>query len=721
MHRRACTSSQERQSKGGCCIAATRLGQTDQNTQGSPLRCRCHRVVRITHTWLARRGAWLLAALFLIYAAQLTFHLIPEPAGELVTKWSPLVIFPAAALLCGVHGLRSGRERAAWLLLGLGLLLWGLGIAYFTIVQWDLKVVPTPSPADGFWLAVYPPWYAGLILLFRARIGVVGWRVTVDGLIGALGMGAIAAAIVFDAVLHSAAGSTAAVITNLAYPVGDLLLLSLVVGVIVVGGRRMVGTFGWIAAGMCAFAVADSIYLYQSAIGSYTAGTPLEAGWAASAVLIAVAASRPVSAPLRRGEERASSIAGPVGFGLAGLGLLIFDHFQRTNLLALALASLCVLAVLARLGVTFRDNNRMLSASRHEAKTDALTELGNRRALLNDLAHELATPTHLGATMLILYDLNGFKQYNDTYGHPAGDALLARLGARQAAALAGSGAAYRMGGDEFCVLAPAENHDGGAELIARTTAALTEWGDGFTIDCSFGAVVLGEECSTVEEALSVADRRMYQNKRSGRISAGRQAADVLRRALAEHHPDLEGHLDGVTELAVTAAGALGLDPTELEHIRLVAQLHDIGKVAIPHEIINKPGALDDAEWAFMKGHTLIGERIVLAAPALAPVAGSVRSSHERTDGAGYPDGLIGEDIPLASRIVFVADSFQAMMSDRPYRSAMTFEAAIAELHRCSGSQFDPRVVKAFVKVLTESRGAYCQRPDPIARMPGKVA
>jgi two-component system cell cycle response regulator len=472
----------------------------------------------------------------------------------------------------------------------------------------------------------------------------------VDGLIGALGMGAIAAAIVFEAVLHNVEGSAAAVITNLAYPVGDLLLLSLVVGVMVVGGRRMVGTFGWIAAGMCAFAVADSIYLYQAAVGSYTAGTPLEAGWAASAVLIAVAASRPVSSSVRQGKERSPSIAGPVGFGLAGLGLLIVDHFQRTNLLALALASLCVLAVLARLGATFRDNVRMLSASRHEAKTDALTGLGNRRALVNDLALALAAPKHSGATMLILFDLNGFKQYNDTYGHPAGDALLARLGARQAAALPKSGAAYRMGGDEFCVLSPIENHDAGAELVARTTAALAEWGEGFTIDCSFGAVVLREDCSTVEEALTLADRRMYENKRSGRISAGRQATDVLLRALAEHHPDLEGHLDGVTELAVTAARELGLDPTAVEHVRPVAQLHDIGKVAIPSEIINKRGALDDAEWAFMKGHTLIGERILLAAPALASVAEAVRSSHERTEGLATPTALSARKSrsPLAS-------------------------------------------------------------------------
>jgi two-component system, cell cycle response regulator len=679
-------------------------------------------VARITCSWVARRGVWLLAALLLPYVVQLTAGVIPNPLGEVVTKWSPLVIFPAAAMLCGAHGLRRDGERAAWLLLAFGLLLWGFGITYFTIFQWDLTVIPTPSPADGFWLAVYPPWYAGVYLLFRARVGAVGWRVGVDGLIGALGMGAVAAAIVFDAVLHNVAGSTAAVITNLAYPVGDLLLLSLVMGVAIVGGRRIVGTFGWIAAGMCAFAVADSIYLYQSAVGSYNAGTPLEAGWAVSAMLIAVGASRPVSALLRREQQRVPSIAGPLAFGLAGLGLLIVDHFQRTNLLALALASLCVLAVLARLGVTFRDNVRMLSASRHEAKTDALTGIGNRRALVNDLEDALAAPQQSGPTMLILFDLNGFKQYNDAYGHPAGDALLARLGARQAAAVTeGGGAAYRMGGDEFCVLSPIEPHDGGSDLITRTTAALAEWGDGFSIDCSFGAVVLGEDCSTVEQALTVADRRMYEHKRSGRTSAGRQATDVLLRALAEHHPDLADHLDGVTELAVAAARKLALDPAAVEHIRLVAQLHDIGKVAIPNEIINKPGPLDDAEWAFMKGHTLIGERILLGAPALTQVAGAVRSSHERIDGGGYPDGLVGEEIPLASRVVFVADSFQAMMSQRSYRNAMAFDAAIEELRRCSGSQFDPGVVNTFVEVLTERQVTDCCGPDSAALIPSSAA
>jgi two-component system cell cycle response regulator len=658
-------------------------------------------VVQGSLTWLARRGIRPLAALVLLYTAQLTFHPIPASAGELVAKWCPLVIFPLAAVVCGLNACARRRERAAWMLIGLGLLLWGFGIAYFTIFQWDLTVVPTPSPADAFWLAVYLPWYAGLIMLFRARMGKIDWRLAMDGVIGALGMAAIAAAVVFDAVLHSAEGSPVAVLTNLTYPVCDMLLLSLVVGVIVVGGRRIAATFGWIGAGLCLFAVADCIYLYQSATGSYTSGTPLEAGWAVSAVLIAAAASRPVPSALRGAHERPPTIAAPIGFGLAGLVLLIMDHFDRTNGLALILASLSVLAVLARLAVTFRDYVKMLSASQHEAETDALTGLGNRRALLTDLERELADPEHARATMLILFDLNGFKHYNDTYGHPAGDALLSRLGMRLHNSVAGGGSAHRMGGDEFCVISPLDRPGAGADLISRTTAALAERGEGFTIDCSYGAVVLPEEGATIEEALGVADRRMYLDKRSGRVSAGRQATDALVQALAERHPELEGHLEGVTQLAVAVGRELGLDRSDVEHIRLAAQLHDIGKVAIPDEILNKPDALDEAEWAFMKRHTLIGERILLEAPALAPVAQLVRSSHERADGGGYPDGLAGDEIPLASRIVAVADSFDAMTSNRPYRGAMAVDAAIEELRACSGSQFDEHVVETFVTVLAK--------------------
>jgi HD-GYP domain-containing protein (c-di-GMP phosphodiesterase class II) len=192
---------------------------------------------------------------------------------------------------------------------------------------------------------------------------------------------------------------------------------------------------------------------------------------------------------------------------------------------------------------------------------------------------------------------------------------------------------------------------------------------------------------------------MYAQKNSGRISASKQSKDVLLRALAERYPDLGDHLDGVTEQAAEVAAMLGVSEQDREVLCQAAELHDVGKVAIPEAILLKPGPLDEPEWEFMRTHTIIGERIVAAAPALAQVARLVRSSHERWDGRGYPDGLAGEDIPLGARIIAACDAFDAMVTDRPYCAARNFEEAIAELQRCSGTQFDPAVVTAFIDVL----------------------
>jgi len=167
----------------------------------------------------------------------------------------------------------------------------------------------------------------------------------------------------------------------------------------------------------------------------------------------------------------------------------------------------------------------------------------------------------------------------------------------------------------------------------------------------------------------------------------------------ERHPDLEAHLQGVARLAVGVGRRLGLDDEALEQLRLAAELHDIGKVAIPDAIIGKPGALDEDEWTFIRRHTVIGERIVAAAPSLGAVAGLVRASHERWDGGGYPDGLAGEAIPVGARIVAVCDAYDAMRADRPYARARTAADAAAELRRCAGTQFDPAVVEAFVAEL----------------------
>jgi diguanylate cyclase (GGDEF)-like protein len=323
-----------------------------------------------------------------------------------------------------------------------------------------------------------------------------------------------------------------------------------------------------------------------------------------------------------------------------------------------------------------------------------LTGLGNRRALLADL--EAAQPgSATEHVLLALFDLDGFKQYNDSFGHAAGDSLLARLGDRLATAIAERGTAYRIGGDEFCIVASVDAPS--ADALGNLAAtALCESGEGFTIGCSYGLALLPGDTTRPEVALLLADQRMYEQKRSGRASAGRQSADVLLKLLEERSSDLGQHTSEVAMLAWLTAERFDLPLDERQRIRLAAELHDIGKAAIPDAILNKPGSLDEDEWAFIRRHPGIGERIVRAAPSLAHAADLVRCHHEWYDGTGYPDGLARDAIPLGARIIAVCDAFAAMIKDRPYRSRLSVEEALGELVHCAGTQFDPRMVEAFV-------------------------
>jgi diguanylate cyclase (GGDEF)-like protein len=357
-----------------------------------------------------------------------------------------------------------------------------------------------------------------------------------------------------------------------------------------------------------------------------------------------------------------------------------------------SLALLAVALVLMALAVfSLRASRRELATA---AARDVLTGLPNRRQLMIDLEARIGRTAD--PAVLLLFDLDGFKNYNDSFGHLAGDALLARLGQALERNVRSHGRAYRLGGDEFCVLV---NASARAEVERLAPAALVERGDGFEVTSSYGAVVIPEEAAGSSEALLIADQRMYAHKNSGRATAQRQSTDVLLRALAERHPSLEGHLGGVAQLAEAVGRHLGLEGEALDHVRVAAELHDVGKVAIPDAILNKPGPLDDDEWAFMRRHTLIGERIVAAAPALGTVAKLVRASHERWDGDGYPDRTAGEDIPLGARIVAVCDAYDAIVADRAYRRGRSAAEALDELERCAGAQFDPAVVAAFAAVL----------------------
>jgi diguanylate cyclase (GGDEF)-like protein len=334
-----------------------------------------------------------------------------------------------------------------------------------------------------------------------------------------------------------------------------------------------------------------------------------------------------------------------------------------------------------------RGQNVLVSA----ANTDALTGLYNRRRLVADLDAGLDRATHADPVLLVLCDLNGFKAYNDTFGHPAGDALLARLGATLAREIGDCGRAYRIGGDEFCVLARPGN-DGIDNVLDRAARALSEQGEGFFITASQGAVLMPLDVSSASEAMRTVDLRMYENKNSSRVSPDAQTTNALLRAMHERDEEWAQRLVSTADLASAVCQQIGLPAAEEAHIRQAAKLHDVGKVGIPDEILRKPGPLTPDELTFVQQVPSISERITLSAPALAAVAPLVRSARERYDGTGYPDGLAGEDIPLGARIIAVASALTAMTSNRPYAERLDTASALQELGRAAGHQFDPLVV-----------------------------
>jgi diguanylate cyclase (GGDEF)-like protein len=629
--------------------------------------------------------------------------------GFLFGRAVHLVVLALASGMCLLRAASDRRDRAGWLLIGLGCASWTAGEIYFTAALWNLHQIPIPSWADIGYLGFPPLVFTGIMLLAHSRARRMPSTAWIDALAAALAVAGLSAAVVFDAVLHSVGGTPAEVATNLAYPVSDLVLVGVLVGAIAVSGWRITKTSALLVAGVVLFWVADSLYLIQSANGSYVPGGVYDVGWWGGITFLAMAAWARSGQPVKpRVVVGTKTIVAPLAFGLVALGVLMYGNLRAMNGLAVALCAGSLVAIGIRLYLTFRQNQQMLRASREHALIDSLTNLPNRRALVSDLEAAVTEAEHGHPVVLGLFDLDGFKSYNDSFGHLAGDDLLRRLSARLAIAVHGRGTAYRLGGDEFCVLID-PGHEVPQSVLDTALSALSDHGEGFSIGCSGGSVTLPVEAQDSSAALGLADRRMYSAKQRGRSSAGRQIADVLVRALAERVPDIENHMNDVATLAAATAQRLGLEPDEVELVHRAAALHDIGKVAIPDAILRKPGPLDPDEWAFMRRHPMIGERILAAAPALAPVAALVRASHERFDGAGYPDGLAAGQIPLGARIIFVCDAFEAMISQRPYNRPRSQDDAERELQACAGTQFDPVVVDAFCRVrqtLTQ-----LQQPD----------
>jgi diguanylate cyclase (GGDEF)-like protein len=638
---------------------------------------------------LPRLVEYILVAAFLAFAGNLIFGLgAPELDGFFNNGvYLALIVVPAILVLA--RALTVRKERAGWLCLGIGLATTAFAEIYWAVEFSNAATVPVPSIADAGWLLTYPIWCFGLALVIRSRVRRFRTVVWLDAAIVALAVGALSAAFIAPSIVEGAGTSFAAVATSVAYPIGDVLLVAFVAGMLILTGWRRDKSWALVSAALIVVAIGDTIYGYEAAAGTYVVGTWLDLAWPLSAMLLGFSAWR--RPPKQRAQMPVAglrAIFAPAASSLLALGILVFGYVGNENAAAVGLAAAALLAAAARMALAFHENQRLYA----EVQTDPLTGLSNRGKLLLDLRDEIERAEVAGPRVLAMFDLDGFKLYNDTFGHGAGDTMLKRLGGRLSAAIGEAGKAYRIGGDEFCVLLTRDV--GRSEvLIQRCLQALRMEGSGFSVGASHGSALVPGEADSPEQALQLVDARMYVGKRSSRVSARSQAQQVLMRVLRESEPGLGTHVDQVGELAVAVGRHFVEDPEELDLLRRAAELHDIGKMAVPDGILAKPDALDDEEWAFIRDHTLVGERILRSADALAPAAQLVRSSHERFDGGGYPDGLAGEEIPLGSRIIFVCDAFHAMTASRPYSPAIPSVAAVAELRACAGTQFDPRVVE----------------------------
>jgi diguanylate cyclase (GGDEF)-like protein len=386
-----------------------------------------------------------------------------------------------------------------------------------------------------------------------------------------------------------------------------------------------------------------------------------------------------------------------------------------TLLLALGLAT-CGVVLVRLIGYRrrlARARNEELVRLREAALTDSLTGLGNHRSFHEDLRREIARRTRSGSCFsLVMLDLNGLKQVNDRLGHQAGDDRIRAVGDCLRATMRATDAAYRTGGDEFMVLLPDERAWGALEFARRLQEEALRHRADPAVTCGIAESVAFETADTL---LRRADLALYDAKRSGRqivlYADGlapkpelrpdqaatrrehRLLATALARAVDAKDAGTRNHCETVSELCVLIGQALGLDADRIERLRLAGLLHDVGKIGVSDGILRKPGRLNADEAAEMSGHVRIGHAIVASAE-LEEEARWVRHHHEHFDGSGYPDGLRGEEIPPESRIILVADAFEAMTSDRPYRRARPVHEALAELECLAGTQFDPVCVDA---------------------------
>ena len=337
-----------------------------------------------------------------------------------------------------------------------------------------------------------------------------------------------------------------------------------------------------------------------------------------------------------------------------------------------------------------------------ETERDMLTRLYSKNSFFGETDKILSQGIY--PVTVVVCNANGIGLVNDVYGWRKGNQMLRRAADLLREHLPGNAVLARLeDGDMAAALAEVEQ-----EYAVRLFEGIKEqYGEandtGINTDIEYGIAVIRDETKSVEDAVREAVESMRTKKMMNQSSQKSSLLDSLTQTLTESDYETEEHVERTREMAIKLGQALHLTDGELGKLALLAVLHDIGKIAIPHAILLKPGKLTDAEWEIMKTHTEKGYRIANASKELKPIGEYILHHHERWDGGGYPGGLAGEEIPLLSRIITVVDSHDVMVHDRPYHKAMSAEAAKEELRRCAGTQFDPKLVEVFLSVIGEEK------------------
>ncbi len=425
----------------------------------------------------------------------------------LVDGWLFNGVQLASAALIVVYGRRQAEERTAWTVIAAGVAVWCFGNIWWSLFLDPDELVLPPSIPDAFWLSSYPILFVGIVKLLRCRLSTsVSPAAALDGAIAGTAVSAIVSATVLNTIVQGGSGSAREVIFGVIYPVFDVALLGLIAGMGLTVGRGVLRSLGPLVAGLVLFVFADTAYYLLAALGkSDTRGW--DTLWTLALAILALAplAKRTRSQPtnLRFGSIVAATA------GASSLGVLLAGNFTKVGIFAVAFATSTIVLVMVRVAASFKHHQTLLTAQSAAALTDPLTHLANRRQFMSDLADRAIEQ---GPATMAMIDLDGFKLFNDTHGHLVGDDLLVRFARLASHAVGGFATLYRLGGDEFCVVADQIPSDPSDQLDRRLQSLAHDPNVG--IQFSFGTVTLWSDGLSIHESLALADRRLYEHKRS---------------------------------------------------------------------------------------------------------------------------------------------------------------------------------------------------------------